>query len=470
VTSRPLAERPSGWLDSGDLDALAVDLGAVERNGLIVDPDIMASYEQDATGRFSGRASMVALPGDTSACVGVLSACARHGAHVVPQGGNTGLVGGGVPRGGEVVLSTRRLAGVEEVDEVSMQMTAGAGTTLEEAQGVARSRGLELTIDHGARSAATLGGMAATDAGGAMALRHGTMRHHVVGLEAVTAQGQVLSRLSGMLKDNAGYRWPDLLVGSEGTLAVITRLRLALSPAPAQRASALFALPSLAGAQALLAALRTGASSLRAADFLTGEALELVCAHRGVEAPFREGSPMYVIVECAGAGDVVEELAGAASDESLYRDVAVADDSAGQERLWAYREAVNEAVRAQGVPHKLDVSVPLSALGAFARDLEVLLAEGWPMARLVLFGHLGDGNLHVNVLGLDPEDWSADEAILRLVACHGGSISAEHGVGVAKVGHLGLVRSPEELALMSSLKRAFDPEWLLNPGCVLPVP
>ena len=447
-------------------DRLAESLAAVvgEQN-VIADPDLRASYEQDATGRYRGSARLVVSPSDGAGCAAVLVACARAGVPVVPQGGNTGLVGAGVPREGEVVLSTRRMSALEEIDEVAGQMIAGAGVVLADAQVAATRVGRELTIDHGARSAATLGGMAATDAGGAMALRYGTMRSHVVGLEAVLADGRTVSRMSGLIKDNAGYRWPDLLVGSEGTLAVITRLRVRLGELPPRRLSALFGATSFEHALGLLRSLLEKAPSLRAADFFTAEGLELVCRHRDLRPPLSAERPIYLIVECAGRGDLLEELA--AVDPEGHGEVVVADDTLGQARLWEYRDAQNEAIRANGVPHKLDVSVPLTRIASFAEDLRALLDAERPTARLVLYGHLGDGNLHVNVLGLDPDDSEADEAVLRLAVGHGGTISAEHGVGIAKARWLDLVRSEEEIALMRSIKTAFDPGGVLSPGRVL---
>jgi FAD/FMN-containing dehydrogenase len=447
-------------------DGLAESLAEiVGERYVIADADLMASYEIDATGRYSGSARLVVSPADGAECAGVLVACAAAGVPVVPQGGNTGLVGAGIPRQGEVVLSTRRLSALEEIDEVAGQMTVGAGMVLGDAQAAATRAGRELTLDHGARSAATLGGMAATDAGGAMALRYGTTRSHVVGLEAVLADGRTVSRMSGLIKDNAGYRWPDLLVGSEGTLAVITRLRLKLAEPPPQRISALFGATSIEHAMALLGSLREHVPSLRAADFFTAEGLELVCRHRDLRPPLAAERPIYLIVECAGRGDLLEELA--AVDPDGREEIAVADDTLGQTRLWEYRDAHNEAIRANGVPHKLDVSVPLAAIAGFVADLRALLAADWPEALLVLYGHLGDGNLHVNILGLDPEDGAVDEAVLRLATGRGGTISAEHGVGIAKVKWLGLVRSEEEIALMRSLKTAFDPAGVLSPGRVL---
>jgi len=451
----------------GDLLAGAL-VAIVGEHHVVTDLDLLASYESDITGRYSGKAQLVVLPKDTDECSRVMAACADAHVPVVPQGGNTGLVGGAIPRSGEIVLSTHLMSAIGDVDKASMQMTVDAGVTLEDAQEAAKRAGYELTIDHSARSAATIGGMAATDAGGSMALRYGTMRSHIVGVEAVLADGSIISRLSGLIKDNAGYRWPDVLVGSEGTLAVITRLRLSLANHQLRRVSALFGVASFTEALNLLNSLRAHTPSLRAADFFTSAGLELVCHHRKLPLPLRREHPLYVIVECAGPGDLLEELASAAVGQTLSEDVAVADDGAGQKRLWLYRDGQNEAVRAEGVPHKLDVSVPLGRISTFTDTLETLLANGRPWARLVLWGHLGDGNLHVNILGLDDDDHDIDGAVLRLVAKCGGSISGEHGIGVAKTQWLNLVRSPEEIALMRSIKAAFDPSGLLSPGRVLP--
>jgi FAD/FMN-containing dehydrogenase len=288
------------------------------------------------------------------------------------------------------------------------------------------------------------------------------MRAQVVGLEAVLADGSVLRRLTGLIKDNAGYDLPGLLVGSEGTLGVVTRARLRLAPLAGERATALFAVDGAAAALGLFAALRRHVGSLEAVELFFHEGLELVeWAGFGV-SPFAEPHPAYVLVECAARSDPTGELA-AAVEALAVRDVAVASDSAQRAALWALREGLSEAIVLRGVPHKLDVSVPLAGLPAFVDALRAVITEG----ELVLFGHVGDGNLHVNVLGLDPADTAVDEAVLRLVAAHGGSVSAEHGIGTAKARWLSLTRSAEEIAAMRAIKRALDPAGLLNPGVVL---
>ena len=451
-------------------DGLQDALAAVVGEGhVLAGDDERAGYETDWTRRFHGRARLVVRPRSRDEVAGVLRACAAHAAAVVPQGGNTGLVGAGVPRGGEVVLSLRRLLALGPVDPATMQVEAGAGVTLAALQAHAAAAGLDAGVDFGARDAATLGGLVATDAGGTRALRHGTVRARVAGLEAVLADGSVVDRRGGLLKDNAGYDLPALLIGSEGTLGVITAVRWRLVPRLPARVAVLVPLGSLAGAAALLAAVRPRLPSLESAEFMLDDGLGLVLAHLRLPPPVEPRAPAYVLLECAAAADPTEELA-AALEAAGVEDAIVAGDTAERARLWRFREAHTEAIAAAGVPHKLDVGVPLDRLAAFAAAVPGTVAAAAPGARAILFGHLGDGNVHVNVLGAPPDDDAVDEAVLRLCAAHGGTISAEHGVGVAKARWLGLVRGEAELRAMAAIKHALDPAGLLNPGAVLPSP
>jgi FAD/FMN-containing dehydrogenase len=441
--------------------ALTAVVGA---SHVLAAPDLRAPYETDWSGRFSGRARLVVRPGSTEEVAAVVAACARHEVAIVPQGGNTGLVGAGVPRGGEVLLSLRRLDALGPVDAATAQVEAGAGVTLAALQAHAAAAGLDAGIDFAARDSATLGGLTATNAGGVRALRHGTMRARVGGLQAVLADGGLVDRRSGVLKDNAGYDLPALLIGSEGTLGIVTAVRARLVPRLPARVAALVPLASVQEAAELLAALRREAPSLESAELLLDAGLQLVLDHLGLPAPVPVRAPVYVLAECAAAEDPTDELAAALGE----RDAVVADDTTGRARLWRFREAHTEAVNAAGVPHKLDVGVPLRALAGFVDAVPNAVAEAAPGAEVILWGHLGDGNVHVNVLGPAPDDDSADDAVLRLAAACGGTISAEHGVGVAKAGRLGLVRAEAEIAAMRAIKRALDPQGILNPGAVLP--
>ena len=434
---------------------------------VLSDPELKSSYERDYTGRYGGSARLVVRPADTEQVAGVMTACSRAGAAIVPQGGNTGLVGASVPRNGEVLVSLQRLASIGEVDEALGQVTVGAGATLAALQDAARAAGQDATLDFGARDSCTIGGVVACDAGGARALRHGTARAHVAGLEAVLADGSVVSRLAGLTKDNAGYDLPELLVGSEGTLGIITRVRWKLAPLLSARVAALVPLQTATEAAELLKTLRADAPSLESCDFFLDEGLELVLEHQQRESPIRDRSPFYVLAECAAQSDPTDELAAALQDAGI-EDALIADDTASRRGLWTLREGHTDAINAAGVPHKLDVGVPLRELDRFI-DAVPGVVEQAGAERVILFGHLGDGNVHVNVLGADPDDERADEAVLELAIECGGTISAEHGVGVAKAAYLERARGPVEVGAMRAIKRALDPQNLLNPGAVLTV-
>jgi len=440
---------------------------------VLVDRDVVATYERDWTGRFGAPATCVVRPADVDEVAAVLRACAAAGVPVVPQGGNTGLVGGGVPRaGGEVVLSLTRLDAIGDVDPALGVVEVGAGVTLGALQAAARAAGFEAGIDFGARDSCTVGGMVACDAGGARALRHGTARARVAGLEAVLADGTVVRRMAGLAKDNAGFALGQLLIGSEGTLGVVTRVLWRLVPRCDARVTALVPVASAADAAALLAALRAHAPSLESCEFFLDDGLSLVLDAQRRPSPLAQRAPAYVLAECAARTDPTEELA-AALEAAGVEDALIADDSAGREGLWALREGHTEAINAAGVPHKMDVGVPLAQLGRFLERAPGAVAAAVPDVadvRTFLFGHLGDGNVHVNVLGPAPDDHRADDAVLELVLACGGTISAEHGVGVAKAGWLERARGAGEVAAMRAVKAALDPAGILNPGAVLPAP
>lgn len=442
---------------------------------VVSEASVVESFCVDWTGRFSGPAQAVVRPRSTDEVAEALAGCSAEGIPVVVQGGRTGLVGGSVPPPDPgsgplpVVLSTARLDEVGAVDETGYQVTAGAGATLAAVQAAARAVGLEFPVDLAARDSATIGGMVGTNAGGLHVLRFGAMRSQVVGLEAVLADGRVISRLSGLVKDNTGYDLSQLLVGSEGTLAVVTAARLRLVPRQPERAVALFGLRSMAAALELVATLRRRAEGLVAAEVFFDDGLELVCGHAGLDRPFPARRPVYVLAEVQGRSGTLDQLAGALEGLDVDDDAsAVADDDAGAERLWAYRERHTEAVASLGVPHKLDVTLPSDRLVAFEGQVRKVAERAHPGARTLLWGHVGDGNLHVNVVGPAPDDERADEAVLELVAHYGGSISAEHGIGRAKARWLGLSRSSAELAVMRSIKAALDPKGILGPGVLFP--
>jgi len=443
------------------------------------DPETRAAYETDWTRRFTGVSRLVVRPASTSEVAAVMAACAATGSTVIVQGGNTGLVGGAVPgparvhdsdpSAAPVLLSTVRLDHAGPVDTAASQLTVGAGVTLARVQAMAAASGLVFPVDLAARDSATVGGMVATNAGGLHVLRYGSMRAQVLGVEAVLADGTVVSRLTGLIKDNTGYDLSQLLIGSEGTLAVVTAVRLKLVPAHEEKVVALLGLDSTADALRVVDAARRGAEGLQAAEVFYQDGLQMVREHGGLGAPLGQDRPVYLLLECAALSDPSESLFGVLAALDLDdRATAVAADPAGMARLWAYRERHTEAVSAAGIPHKLDVTLPQARLAEFEAAVRRVVEAVAPGSRTVLFGHLGDGNVHVNVVGPPPEDERLDEAVLELVASMGGSISAEHGIGRAKAAWLHLSRSPAELSVMRSLKAALDPDRRLNPGVLFP--
>ena len=450
--------------DVPDLPAAVVErlAAAVGAEHLLLDEDTTAGYAVDWTGRYRGRAAAVVRPASTAEVAAVLRACAAAGVAVVPQGGNTGLVGGGVPLAGEVVLSTRRLDELEAVDPLAAQVSVGAGATLAAVQAHAARAGLGVGVDLAAREGATIGGMVATNAGGLAVVRHGPMRASVAGVEAVLAGGTMLSHLGGLEKDNTGYDLAGLLCGSEGTLAVITAVRLRLVAVPEERTTALVGFAAVASAMTALAELRRRGVALEAAELVLEDALEVAERHLGVPSPVR--APAVLLVEWVPPAPGEEVLA--AADGVL--DVAVATDSSRRAGLWRHREAVTEAISALGVPHKLDVAVAPGALSAFAADVRARVEAVAPGSTVALFGHAAEGNLHVNVVGPPPDDEAVDDAVLELVVERGGSISAEHGIGTAKRGWLARNRTPEEVAAMRAVKAALDPAGILNPNALFP--
>jgi FAD/FMN-containing dehydrogenase len=406
----------------------------------------------------------VVRPGTPAEVAAVLATCAAAGVPVVPQGGNTGLVGGGVPAGveGAVVLSTLRLSGLAPV-AADGTVVAGAGATIAAVQRHAAAAGWQFGMDWPARDSATVGGAIATNAGGLRVLRWGPARAQLVGAEVALASGALLSRVDGPLKDSTGYDLSGLLCGSEGTLGVLTRVRLRLvPPLPSGRAVALVGVPGVAAAVTLLGAVRRTGADLVAAELVGDAALGVL----DLPPPLPDPWPAYVLLETVGsADDLAGILAGAPTSGDGAGDAVLAADPADRARLWRYREEITEAISRAGVPVKLDVSVPLHRLA----DVWAALPAAAGPSRTVLFGHLAEGNVHVNLLDLPPagQDAAVDR-VLRLIAAAGGSISAEHGIGRAKAPWLHLTRSPAEIAAMLAVKSAFDPAGILNPGVLVP--
>jgi FAD/FMN-containing dehydrogenase len=372
-----------------------------------------------------------------------------------------------------VVVSLRRLDGLDAVDTVAGQVTAGAGVVLDRLHQHAGAAGLSFGVDLGARSSCTVGGMVATNAGGIHVLRHGTTRDQLLGIEAVLGDGTLVRRLDAPRKDNTGYHFPSLLAGSEGTLGIVTAARVRLVPRLDRRAVAVLGLAGVADAVRIGVTLRRALPTLHALELLPAVGLDLVVRHRSGRPPFATPCPVYLVVEAASTVDPEPVLVDALSALDGILDAAVAADAAARERLWHPREAITEALAAEAlatgvVPHKMDTALPVGRLAEFAALLPERVEAANPGAWSIAFGHVLDGNLHVNVLGPDPDDLTPDEVVLGLALELGGTISAEHGVGIAKAAWMARDRSAGDLAAMRAIKRALDPDGILNPGVLLP--
>lgn len=448
--------------------SLAKRLSAVLGPRVVTDPEVVASYTTDWTGRFVGRSPAVIRPTTTDDVVTAVEVCRELGVAIVPQGGNTGLVGGSVPLHDEVVMSLRELRGLEEVDQLAGQVTAGAGVTIGRMHQVASGAGWAYGVDLGSRDSATVGGTVATNAGGIHSIRYGDTRAQVVGIEAVLGGGAVVSHLVGLEKDNTGYHLPSLLCGSEGTLGVLTAARLRLFPALPRRTTALVAFADVPAAVRAAAAFRRKLPAIESCELFLATGLELVCSALALPAPFPGRHEAYLLVEVAGHDDPTDALAEATESLEQVEDVVVATDTNRRQALWRYREGHTEAINSLGPPHKLDVTLPATALAEFAGRVPDVVTARAPGAATWLFGHVAAGNLHVNVTGLPPNDDAVDDAVLALVAEMGGSISAEHGIGTAKRRLLHLSRSTAEIEAFRAVKRALDPDGLLNPNVLLP--
>ena len=449
-------ERAREWrgMPTGLIEELGAAVGPAQ---VVVDPEVMVSYGVDWTGRFRGLPSAVVRPGDIAEVAAVVAVCKEAGAALVPQGGNTGLVGGGVPLAGEVVLSLRRLAGVTDVDPLGGQLSVGAGTTVAEVQAAAAFAGWSYGVDLASRDSATIGGTIATNAGGLQVLRHGSTRAQLVGFEAVLGTGDIVSHMGGLIKDNTGYDLGGLLCGSEGTLGVVTAARVRLVPQSPERVTAILALSSTGAAVDAASLLRRYLPEVQSLEFFLQPGLDLVCRASSIAAPFSDKHQAYLLAEAASQHDPMPAMAAALDSLAAVEDVAVATEPTRRAQLWRYREGHTEAINTLGAPHKLDVTLPAPMLAHFIDDVPDVVRAADPRAATWLFGHIGDGNVHVNVTGLEPATSVVDDRVMHYVAELGGSISSEHGIGAAKQPWLHLNRSDAELSAFRRLKTALDP-------------
>jgi FAD/FMN-containing dehydrogenase len=452
---------------------------------VLTDDADVAPYLTDWRGRFTGRARAVLRPLDAAQVAGLVRLCAAHRVPLVPQGGRTGLVIGSVPdeSGQAVVLSLRRLNRIRAVDPVNRTMTVDAGCILHDIQQAASQQGMLFPLSLAAEGSCTIGGNLATNAGGTGVLRYGNTRELCLGLEVVTAQGELWDGLRGLRKDNTGYDLRDLYIGAEGTLGVITGAVLKLFPQPKAGITALVALASCRDALELLSlAQETAGPTLTGYELMSDVCLRLVGKHfPNLPRPFPQTHPQYALLELSSheseqhAVRLLEATIENALEAGLAQDAVVATSIAQSRALWAIREHIPLAQAAAGKNIKHDISVPISRIADFVEQTDTLLARAWPGVQVVCFGHLGDGNLHYNIA---PPEGTPHEAFLAYqgdinrivhdsVAGFGGSISAEHGIGALKRDELPRYKAQVELDLMRAIKAALDPLGIMNPGKIL---
>ncbi len=458
------------------------DLGELPAAVVSTDAADLAPHLVGWRGAKHGSAIALLRPRDTGEVQEIVRWAGRHGVALVPQGGNTGLVGGGIPEGGpntggrpSVVLSMQRMNRVLSVDRHGLSLLAEAGAILDTVHGAAEEAGCRFPLSLGSRGSATVGGLVSTNAGGVQVLRHGPMRSLVLGLEAVLADGAVLNQVSALRKDNTGYDLKQLLIGAEGTLGIVTRVALRLAPALAVSTVAWAAVPTADAALLLLSRLRAGLGErIESFELISKEALDLVLEKLpGTRPPLPATSAFHVLIEAESPRDAVETLLASSLGAGEATDAVLALSGAQAKEFWALRENIAVAERLEGVAVKNDVAVPVDRVAEFDRRARALFGRLQAEARPIVFGHLGDGNLHWNLrppAGVDSGPWvethgdGVRRALHDLVVEFHGSISAEHGIGTLKAAELARLGDPGKLAAMRAVKAALDPAGLMNPG------
>jgi FAD/FMN-containing dehydrogenase len=440
------------------------------------DPDDLALYGKDWTKVYPPDPVAIALPRTTAEVAELLRLAAEHRVPVVPSGGRTGLAAGAVAAKGELVLSLSRMRRMDAVDTFGATVRVQAGAVTEAVHRHCAEVGFTWPVDFASKGSSHVGGNIATNAGGVKVIRYGLTRHWVLGLQVVLMGGTVLELNGALEKNNTGLDLRQLFIGTEGTLGVVTEATLRLARLPGKLDVFLFAVPDLAGVLQLFRETRRGPFTVMAYEFFTDRCLARLQRHRKVRMPFAASATHYVLLEIEHADEsALESWMGSLFENGMVTDGTMAQNSSQAADLWTLREGISESLSATGLPHKNDVSLPIAELEAFTAELESVFAARYPSWEICLFGHIGDGNLHINVMkpeALDRADFlaktkDADHDVFRLVKAHHGSISAEHGIGLLKKDYLGYSRSDAELDVLRSIKRALDPLNLLNPGKII---
>src|SRR5438445_2161215 len=463
-------------------DALLARFAAIvgERHAL-TDPAEIAPYLSEERGLYQGRSPLVLRPGTVGEVAAILKLASETGTPVVPQGGNTGLVGGQTPHHGEVVVSLRRLDKIREIDAASNTMTCEAGVVLQIAQQRAAEVDRLFPLSLGAEGSCTIGGNLSTNAGGTAALAYGVAREMALGLEVVLADGRILNSLSKLKKDNTGYDLRNLFIGAEGTLGIITAATLKLFPNPRAIETAYVGLKSPAEALKLLSiAQNEAAGSLTSFELLAEIAVDFSIRHGiDIRDPLQSKHPWYVLMELSSsrddARDALESILAQGMEEGIVDDAVIAANLSQRAAFWKLRDEMSAAQKPEGGSIKHDISVPVAAVPAFIEEANAAVVKLIPGSRPVPFGHLGDGNIHYNVsqpIGGNTADFMSrwhevNEVVFAIVLRMGGSISAEHGIGVLKRDELPDVKDKIAIELMRGIKAMLDPLGIMNPGKVL---
>ncbi len=463
-------------MDHRPTDAAVEALRARFEDILSFDDADRAEFGRDWTRVHAPDPCAVALPRNAAEVSALLAFCNEHDIPVVPSGGRTGLAGGAVAHRRELALSLSRLRRIDPVDLDGLTVRAQAGVVTEEVHRHCEPHGLTWPVDFASKGSSQVGGNISTNAGGVRVIRYGNTRQWVLGLEVVLANGEVLNLNGALEKNNTGLDLRQLFIGTEGTLGVVTEATLKLARLPSRHEVLMLATKDLPAVLTLFREVRRAPFTLSAYEFFTDKCLARVQRHRKLRPPFDETSPCYVLVELEDADrGAVESWAATLFESGLVTHGTLAQDSSQAAALWALRESISESLAATGLPHKNDVALPIASLAGFCASLDAVFAERYPGWEIALFGHIGDGNLHINVMkpyDMAKEDFvakthEADHAIFSLVREFGGSISAEHGVGLLKKFYLGYSRAPEEISLLRAMKRLLDPKNILNPGKIV---
>lgn len=457
--------------------------------GFTCDPDLVDPWLTDWRGRFHGQAIGLASPASTEETAQFVKLCAAHGVPIVPQGGNSGMSGGATPdkTGHSVLLSLRRMDAIRKFDADARQLVCEAGVILQNLHDAAAQHRLRFPLTLGGKGSATVGGLISTNAGGTQVLRHGTMRAQVLGLEAVLADGRVFDGLVALKKDNRGFDLKQLLIGSEGTLGIVTAANLRLVPEIGARSVAWIGLPSVAAARELLLRFEQFMpDELEGFEVVPKHCLQSVLDHLpDARSPLEGTHAWNALVECVALADGNSELSGQlegvlgdALEDGLIEDAAIAANETQAEQFWLLRDSIAPAERAIGPAMQHDISVPVDRMPGFIEEAVPAVEQRFAGVTGVGFGHLGDGNIHFHVLapnGAVPGQWELDEGkrisrfVHDLVTSYGGSISAEHGIGQLKRDELGRLGDPVAISMMQQVKQALDPAGLLNPGKLVPL-